>query len=68
MTDKVKQLLEALQKGPIRAIGMVVYDVDMSYLYSTTDLKDAIDELHQKQSTLRVGRIDSGGAPTWDLK
>ena len=68
VTDTLKQLLESLQKGPVRAIGLAVYDSDMKYLYETIDLKNAIDELHRRQSVIYVGRIDSGGSPTWDLK
>jgi hypothetical protein len=69
MTEVLKKLLNALQKGPVRAIGLSVYDIDSTYLYQTTDLKDAIDELHKrKDSVLRVGRVDAGGSPTWDLQ
>jgi len=67
-TDNLKRLLKALEKGPVRAIGMEVYDADMTYMYQTIDLKNAIDELHKESSVWRVGRIDSGGSPTWDLK
>jgi len=68
MTTELERLLDALQKGPIRAIGLAVYDSDMVYMYQTITLKEAIDELHRTSLTLRVGRIDAGGTPTWDLK
>jgi len=59
------KLLEALQRGLVRCIGGTVYDSNMNYLMTNTDMYYAVRELGSKG--IPVQRIDSGGSPTWDL-
>ncbi len=61
-----KTVKEALDKGSIRAIGGTVYGPDMGYICSTTDLYPVIRALNQQK--VKVGRTDSGGAPTWAIE
>lgn len=55
----------ALEIGPIRAIGGIVYDSQMNVLMNTTNLHAAIQELGQNGISVR--RTDSGGSPTWEI-
>lgn len=55
----------ALVKGPICAIGGIVYDHAMTCLGNTTDLYHAVQALNKRG--IKVGRTDSGGSPTWAI-
>ena len=61
--DSVEVLLLALSKGEVRAIGGIIYDVEMLPLFNTTIMHGAVRALSRNGV---VGeRVDSGGAPTW---
>jgi hypothetical protein len=66
MTHYAERLLKAIGRGPIRAIGGIVYDANMDLLMSTTDLCEAIKEVY-KETAVNIVRTDSGGSPTWNI-
>jgi hypothetical protein len=63
--DNAEKVMSAMQKGPIRAIGGIVYDADNQPVMNTTDLHNVIRALERTDILIR--RTDSGGSPTWDL-
>lgn len=63
--DLAEKVVAAIQKGPISAIGGIVYDADNQPIMNTTDLHTAIRVLNQVDILIR--RTDAGGSPTWDL-
>ena len=52
------KLIEALERGPIWAVGGMVFDADGVYLFSTSDLS-------QLKDIVPIRRTDAGGRPTW---
>jgi hypothetical protein len=60
------KLRNALQSGPVRAIGGIVYDAAMKPLMNTTEMHGAVQELNR--TGLKVGRVDAGGSPTWAVE
>lgn len=61
-----EKLRNALQSGPVRAIGGIVYDAAMKPLMNTTEMYGAVQELNR--TGLKVGRVDAGGSPTWAVE
>jgi len=60
------KLIDALLIGTITAIGGSVYDKQMNYVCSTSDLPVMRDKLREHNIVLH--RIDAGGNPTWSVK
>ena len=70
-SKSTKTIMSALGRGSIRAIGGMLYDVDMANLrgLSPIDLHKAIQEaspwLQANKATVERG--DAGGSPTWNM-
>jgi hypothetical protein len=64
--DVADKLLSALEKGPVRAIGGIVFDAEMKPLMNTTDMHKAVRALETQNILVR--RQDAGGSPTWNIE
>lgn len=63
MTTNEEQLLTALNKGPVQAIGDTVFDVELRPLFNKTEMYHAVRALGN--IGVRIHRVDGGGTPTW---
>lgn len=64
MNPLTAKVLNALNRGSIRAIGRVVYDSSMDILIPLNDLAFVIREAGKLG--IRIRRVDAGGSPTWE--
>lgn len=67
LSQQAQTVLDALQRfGPIRNIGSMIYDGNMAYLCSPTELLSVSRELSDHGTPIH--RTDAGGTPTWELR
>ena len=65
--DEAKiRVLTALNKGPIRSIGGIIYDTAMLPLCSTDTLYWVTRQNLPNNDV--IVRIDAGGSPRWELQ
>lgn len=64
-TPTYQALLDTVKRGQIRAIGGDVYDSDMEYFCSASDLHSLIRQA--RTNGIAIERVDAGGRPTWRL-
>lgn len=67
LTNQDYKIIDALNRGPIRAIGGIVYGpLPGRALMNTSELHDVVRRLEARGICVR--RTDSGGSPTWDYE
>ena len=67
MRELTRQILKALEFGPIRNLGGMVYSSQMNFLCVVPS--DLIPVIKEAASLgIIIARTDSGGTPTWDIE